>query len=171
MIPHLILIDIDGVMTDGTKVYDQNHHCVCKQFNDRDFTAIEIFKSFNIKVGFLSADNWNSKMAEIRNIPFYKVINEDLKDGYPDLESLKKSKLNTLKATLKLLKIKPEDTIYIGDDWPDILCMEYVWHSYCPSDSPEYVKSFVKKALNTKSGQGVLAELLNLWLPEILKGR
>ena len=37
----LLILDIDGVLTDGTKVYTQDHQPVYKRFRCKDFTAIK----------------------------------------------------------------------------------------------------------------------------------
>jgi len=39
----LLILDVDGVLTDGTKVYDQNHNPVYKTYRCKDFTAIKRF--------------------------------------------------------------------------------------------------------------------------------
>lgn len=48
----LLILDIDGVMTNGTKVYDDDHNVLSKSYNDKDFTAIKIFKQMGIDVCF-----------------------------------------------------------------------------------------------------------------------
>ena len=47
----LLILDVDGVLTDGNKIYDINHNPVYKKFNDRDFTAIK--RLFYYQVIFL----------------------------------------------------------------------------------------------------------------------
>ena len=39
----LLILDVDGVLTDGTKVYDENHTPLYKRFRCKDFTAIKRF--------------------------------------------------------------------------------------------------------------------------------
>ena len=41
----LVILDIDGVMTDGTKVYGLAGLTMGKRYCDRDFTAIKAFKA------------------------------------------------------------------------------------------------------------------------------
>ena len=36
----LLILDIDGIMTDGTKVYNQEGMPFAKRYNDKDFTKI-----------------------------------------------------------------------------------------------------------------------------------
>ena len=46
----LLILDIDGVLTDGTKVYDREHNPIHKTFRCKDFTAIKRFIAAGVKV-------------------------------------------------------------------------------------------------------------------------
>ena len=67
----LILLDIDGVMTDGRKYYDKEGTVRLKTFCDKDWTAIKRFRALGIEVAFLSGDGFNANIAGNRNLPFY----------------------------------------------------------------------------------------------------
>ena len=41
----LIILDVDGVMTDGKKYYDRDGKVVLKNFCDKDWTAIKRFRA------------------------------------------------------------------------------------------------------------------------------
>ena len=74
----LLILDVDGVLTDGTKVYDIDHNVLSKRYMCKDFTAIKRFIAAGVKVVMLSGDNFNRYMAEKRNIDFYCSRNKDL---------------------------------------------------------------------------------------------
>ncbi len=74
----LLILDVDGVLTDGTKVYDSEHNVLSKRYVCKDFTAIKRFVAAGVKVVFLSGDIFNKSMAEKRNIDFYCSRGEDL---------------------------------------------------------------------------------------------
>jgi 3-deoxy-D-manno-octulosonate 8-phosphate phosphatase KdsC-like HAD superfamily phosphatase len=68
----LIILDVDGIMTDGKKYYGQDGSVYLKSFCDKDWTSIKRFKSLGINVIFLSGDeNINKLVADNRNIDFY----------------------------------------------------------------------------------------------------
>ena len=46
----LILIDVDGIMTDGTKIYNEDHEVIYKKFCDLDFTAIRRLMASDVNV-------------------------------------------------------------------------------------------------------------------------
>ncbi len=51
----LLILDVDGVMTDGTKFYDLKGEVSHKRYCDLDFTAIKRFKEIGWSVCFVSA--------------------------------------------------------------------------------------------------------------------
>ena len=148
----LLILDVDGVLTDGNKIYDVEHNAVYKKFNDRDFTAIKRFTAAGVKVVFISGDNFNRNMAEKRNVDFYCSRNEDL--------SLDKSRY--LKEFEKSYKISIENMAFVGDDYFDLSIIKGVNYSFCPSNSPEIVKNNCSHVLKGKSGNGIIVELYEL---------
>ena len=149
----LIILDIDGVMTDGKKFYTSDGSTLCKQYNDKDFTAIKRFLASDINVCFLSGDIWNKKMADLRNIKFYSGRK---KDG-------NLSKLQILDIILQDYNVSINETLYVGDDIFDIEVLTSVKEGFCPKDSPSDVKN-VSTILNRNGGEGVIAELFDLLL-------
>jgi len=161
----LIILDIDGVMTDGTKMYDVSGKCFAKKYCDRDFTAIKRFKVAGLNVCFLSGDSViNEQMAKNRNTDFYLAKGKDKVDYLPDLCA-------TYNAT-------PEETLYIGDDLFDYKITNAVKYKYCTSDAVRELKS-ICVVLRSKGGDGVIQELYerlvedglveNVTLQDILK--
>lgn len=152
----LLILDVDGILTDGTKVYDNAHKCIAKNFLDIDFTAIKIFKKLGVEVCLLSGDEWNSTMAAARGIPFFPSRNED--------GSI--NKVNALKKILNYYnnKIKQDNCLYIGDDYFDIGLMEKLKVRIWPSDTPKYLLKNGDVILSSKRGEGVVAEILSDYL-------
>ncbi len=124
----LVILDVDGIMTDGKKYYDQNGFVVLKTFCDKDWTSIKRFKSMGINVIFLSGDeNINKQIAKDRNIDFY------LSRSTP--------KESFLKIIEDKYSVDRKDICYFGDDLFDIGIMKEVRYSFCTCDSPLMVKS------------------------------
>ena len=169
----VLALDIDGVMTDGTKLYDGDATCVAKRFNDKDFTAIKLFKKLGVEVCFISSDETvNRNMAKKRGIEFY----------YSRLDDGSISKKQFVPLLGKQLKDKDEDTqwrrrgpnceiYYVGDDFYDLdIMMELPRNNrICPSDSPEYIKRMCGCVCETKGGEGIVAEILTKYLDKANK--
>jgi len=145
-----LFVDVDGVMTNGKKGYDNHHQVMFKEYNDKDFTALSLFKKKGVKVVLLSGDKQiNEGMAKSRGLEIYftKWLTVD-----GEINSEKVEKMKELGADLS-------KSAYIGDDYFDINIFKNVEYSFCPSDSPQYVKDNCKICLYTKGGDGVIAEL------------
>ena len=67
----LLILDVDGILTDGTKIYNEEHEVLGKRYLCKDFTAIKRFIAAGVKIVMLSGDNFNRKMANKRNIDFW----------------------------------------------------------------------------------------------------
>ena len=91
---NLIILDVDGVLTDGKKYYDQSGKAVMKTFCDLDFTAIKKFKSRGDYVIWISGDSFNEAVARNRDIDFYYSRGEEKAD-YLDMFSEKYNDFNT----------------------------------------------------------------------------
>ena len=123
----LLILDVDGVLTDGRKYYDSSGLATHKTFCDKDFTAIKKFKSIGCEVIFLSGDkNINEKIAENRNIPFYYTRGE--------------CKSKFLPSIMEKFKCGLEEIVFVGDDTFDREIMSMVKYKFCPKDAPYEIK-------------------------------
>lgn len=150
----LIILDIDGVMTDGTKVYDRDHKVLSKRFFCKDFTAIKRFIASGINVIMLSGDEWNRSMAEKRNIEFYCSRNQNL--------SLDKSLL--LPTLITKYNISLDEIAFVGDDYFDLSMFKKIKYSFCPYDSPSIIKKNSYEILTKSGGTGVVSELYDYFI-------
>lgn len=149
----LLIVDIDGIMTDGTKMYDREGRVFGKRYCDLDFTAIKRFQSAGVKVCFLSGDKTvNEEMAKTRKISFFH-------------NSPGTDKVDMLKF---IQQIHPSNNIaYVGDDYYDIGIMSAVNMSFCPQNSPAAVKRAAKHVVPVSSGSGVLAKIYDMFEDQI----
>jgi len=150
----LLILDVDGVLTDGTKVYDVHHNVLSKRFVCKDFTAIKRFIASGIKVVMLSGDIFNKSMANKRNIDFYCSRNTDL--------SLDKSRYVDIFE--QEYNIPAEKMAFIGDDYFDLSMFKKLHNTFCPSDSPEIIKDNSLFTLISNGGGGVIVELYDLFI-------
>lgn len=144
----VVAIDIDGVMTNGTKLYGLDGKCIGKSFCDRDFTAILRLKEKGVYVCFISGDKTiNEEMARIRNIPFY----------YVDVHS--SNKVNVMDRILEERGIMYEEACYVGDDLFDLELLQKVGLPACPSDAISDLRLVNDICMLMPGGMGVIAEL------------
>ena len=149
----LVILDIDGVMTDGRKYYNENGIPYAKTYCDKDFTAIKRLRGAGVRVCILSGDEFvNKAMAKNRNIDFYSARGKDKADFLPELSE-------TYGATT-------EEMVYIGDDLFDKSIMEVVAHPFCPADACRDIKRVCghDNILTSKGGHNVVMELVDVLL-------
>lgn len=149
----LLILDIDGVMTDGTKIYDRDGKVVGKNYCDLDFTAIKRFLAAGIKVCFLSGDETvNKAMAETRKITFYH--------NSPGIDKV--DYLSAIKFAYNAKRVA-----YVGDDYYDLGIMNVVDFAFCPKTSPSIIR---KNAIviDIPAGKGVIAGLYDKFENQIM---
>lgn len=127
----LLILDVDGILTDGKKYYDRDGNVRMKTFCDKDWTAIKRFRALGIEVIFLTGDPFNVTIAENRNIDVY--VNRSSDGEHKD-------KIDFFADICIEHKVIPEEVAYAGDDIFDIRIMQAVGFAYCPSDAPGEVR-------------------------------
>ena len=146
----LVILDVDGVMTDGKKYYDRDGNVVMKNFCDKDCTAIKRFRAIGIPVVFLTGDPFNATILKNRNLPY--VVNRG--------EGFHRDKVNFLDDILKEYQCDAKETVYVGDDLFDMGVMKKIKHVYCPRDTPRSVRE-ISKVLSAEAGKNVIMHLFD----------
>lgn len=148
----LLVMDIDGVLTDAGMYYTENGDEL-KKFNAKDGLAIRDIKKQKIKTGIIT-HGFNVNLIRRRS----ERLHIDL------LEVSQKPKLETLKGWCKKLKIKLENVAYIGDDVNDTDVLKAVGFSACPADAVDKVKNLCHVVLTKKGGEGCVREMIDHYL-------
>ena len=144
----LLILDVDGVLTDGRKTYNDNGLGCYKVFCDKDFTAIKRLKSSGVRVCFLSGDeNVNRAVANNRDIDFYF--------------SRGKCKTEFLSILSEKYSCPTSKMAFVGDDLFDLHIAQSVGYSFCPSDSCSEIKKECTLILKSKGGDNVVMELVD----------
>ena len=143
----LIVLDIDGTMTNGAITYDSN--------------GVE-YKSFNVKDG-LAIASWHKlgkKSAIItgRNSAIVQKRADEL--GITYIHQGVKDKLKILKKIAKKENITFDEIAVIGDDLNDYDMLKITNHSFCPKDASNMILDAVSIKLNKKGGDGAVAKMI-----------
>ena len=149
----LVILDIDGVMTDGKKCYGIDGIPFSKTYCDKDFTAIKRLRGSGVHVCFLSGDERiNLAMAKNRRIDFYSSRGLDKADFINDFQIT--------------YQVTPNEMVYVGDDLFDLSIMKSVGHSFCPEDSPDIVRALCSELniIPRKGGENVVTKLVDMLL-------
>ena len=147
----LIVIDVDGTLTDG-KIYYGNSE--------------EELKAFNIKDGLMIA-SWNrlGKKSAIITGRTSKIVERRAKElGITYVRQGIRNKKEELKKIVKELNIDYKNVAVIGDDMNDLSMMKLVDESFAPYDANSYIYDFVKNPLKKNGGEGAVAEMIEILL-------
>lgn len=147
----LLLLDVDGVLTDGTLTYTDKS-IESKTFHCQDGFGIRLLAEAGIDVGIISARSSESltRRAEELNIRF-------IHQGESD-------KSSALRTILKSSSLKPIEIAYMGDDWVDLSVMQQVGLAVSPANGVIEVKEIAHYVTEKSGGDGAVRECCNLIL-------
>ena len=147
----LLLLDVDGVMTDGGIIY-QGSDTELKRFHIQDGMGITLAVRAGLKVGILTGRS--SPMVERRGRELSMAV---VKQGFHD-------KLEGFLEILREQAIDPLHVAYIGDDVQDLPVLWRAGFSAAPADAVPEVRSEVHYVCRRAGGQGAVREFIDLVL-------
>ncbi|MFZ5552383.1 MAG: HAD hydrolase family protein [Bacteroidota bacterium] len=148
----LLILDVDGVMTDAGMYYSESGD-EYKKFNAKDGIVLKHLGEKGIKTGIISHGinkNLITRRASLLKIDFIEVSNLP--------------KLDVTQAWCAQLGIELENVAYIGDDFNDEELMKKVGLSACPADAAGRIKMISHIILQTKGGEGCIREFVDNYL-------
>ena len=147
----LLLLDVDGVLTDGKLYYTPEGEEV-KVFIVRDGLGIKLAQMAGIKVGVISG---RKSMA---------LINRLKELGIEEFHLGVQQKLSLLGDILSKHSISPSETAYIGDDYVDLPILKRVGFPVVVADSPDELKTYALYVTRAKGGEGAVREFIEYLL-------
>lgn len=150
----LLLLDVDGVLTDGTLIYTEDGG-EGKRFNTQDGFGLSLLKQNGLETGLITARSSALVERRAKELKFSYIY-----QGYGN-------KISAYEDILKKSGLRPLQTAYMGDDWLDLALLERVGLSAAPANGVEEVKQRVDYVCTRKGGDGAVRELCEL----ILEGR
>lgn len=148
----LLILDVDGVMTDGGMYYTENGDQI-KKYNTKDGMAILHLTKSDFQVAIISSgfkDQMVKARAELLGIQHCYVGRD--------------KKINILADFCRELKIDLENVAIIGDDINDLEIIKKVGFSACPADAMDVIKTNVDVILTKKGGEGCVREFIDAYL-------
>lgn len=147
----LILLDVDGVLTDG-RLYYGNDGEEFKAFDIQDGLGIKLLQKGGIEVGIITGRT--SKLLTRRT--------EEL-----DIELVvqgREDKLTALNEILKGRAIDLKEIAFVGDDLPDLAVISRVGLGITPANGNHIVASQALWQTKKAGGQGAVREVAELIL-------
>lgn len=147
----MILLDVDGVMTNG-QVFLMPNGDEIKMFSILDGFGIVLAMKAGIRIGVISG----------RESPSLKQRCEELK--IEDFYMGQMDKLPLMEEILAKRNLTSEEVAYIGDDVPDLPVLERVGLSVAPANAHKHVKARVDLVLEKNGGDGAVREFIDFLL-------
>jgi 3-deoxy-D-manno-octulosonate 8-phosphate phosphatase (KDO 8-P phosphatase) len=142
-----IVLDVDGVLTDGTLLVMPGGLMV-RRMNIKDGYALQLA----VKKGYHVAIISGGDSPEVKE--------RLLKLGVTDVYMKVKDKLSVLQDYLLLNGLDAASTAYMGDDIPDYDVMKVVALPSCPADAATEIKEIAAYVSPLNGGAGCVRDLI-----------
>jgi len=147
----LLLLDVDGVMTDGKIIFDDDRKQT-KAFDVKDGHGIKMLMRAGIDVALVTARE--SRVVEHRarelgiDLVFQKVTR----------------KVEALQEIIRVKGVAEEEIAYVGDDLIDLPILRRVGLSVAVADGVDEVRQSVDYVTEKRGGNGAVREVCDLIL-------
>jgi 3-deoxy-D-manno-octulosonate 8-phosphate phosphatase (KDO 8-P phosphatase) len=147
----LLVLDVDGVLTDGILVYGASGE-ETKRFHIRDGLAIHAARRAGLEIAVVSG---RASASVTRRMSELGVV--EVHQGIADKESL-------LRGLLVRLGVKPTETAVMGDDLLDLPLMRIAGLAMAPADAVPEVRRAAAWVSRSAGGHGAVRDAVEMLL-------
>lgn len=152
----LVVLDVDGVLTDGRIIYD-SQGVESKFFDVRDGTGVTLLLKAGLQVGLLTGRT--SAVVDFRARD-WRIPPALVKQGAQE-------KLPVYRQILHDTNVRPEESVFVGDDIIDIPVLEICGLACCPSSAHPDVRQICHAVAPMPGGRGAVRGIVE----HLLKSR
>ena len=143
----LILSDVDGVLTNGGLLFD-NEGVELKQFHIRDGLGIRLWQKAGFKFGLITG-----RTSQIVKRRAAELGIEFVRQGF-------EQKWPAAQEVMQSLGLSAEQVAFIGDDLPDLTVIRRVGLGVAVADAAPEVRAAAHFVTIAQGGQGAVRELI-----------
>ncbi|MBN1398029.1 MAG: HAD-IIIA family hydrolase [Bacteroidetes bacterium] len=147
----LLLLDVDGVMTDGG-IYLSNSGDEFKKFNIQDGYGITKLRLAGYRIGIIT--------GRVSNIVARRAEELGITEVHQNLEN----KIEAYEKIIAKWNLADKEVAYIGDDEFDLPVLKRAGFSAAPSDAVSPVRKIVHYVCRRSGGNGAVREVIELIL-------
>ncbi len=147
----VIVLDCDGVLTDGGLYYDGQGN-VTKRFNVQDGLGIKVAQSTGLRVAVITGLESEAVKARITSLGI-----DDYFAGFLD-------KMECLEAIRAKYGITLQNMAYVGDDWVDLGPMRAVGLPVAVANAQPETKDAARIVTQARGGDGAVREAIRFIL-------
>ena len=153
-----IVLDVDGVLTDGSMTFDENGR-EWKTFDVKDGFGLVLLRDLGYKLGVISS---RSSRVVAHRCAELKIPEENVLQGERD-------KVAAFDLLAKRWSLDAFEIVVVGDDLPDLGMLRRAGVGAAPSDAVQIVREAAALQLTKPGGAGAVRELCDLIL-EVRRG-
>ena len=145
----LLLLDVDGVLTDGTITYTHEGTEI-KSFHTRDGFGLRLLQEAGVEVGLITArtsEAVNRRAADLKLAHVYQGC---------------RNKIAAYEELVAKLALAEREIAYMGDDWLDLPLLTRVGFAVSVADGAHEVRQVVDYVTSRPGGRGAVRELCDL---------
>ena len=151
----LLLMDVDGVMTDG-KLYNvpgpDGQMYETKAFDTQDGIALQWLSWKGIKTGLISGRDSPTTETRARQCKFAYIYQGHIE------------KIPIIEEIMADAGISPDEIAYVGDDLTDVVVMRRVGLAIAVANARPEVKRIAHLVTQAEGGRGAIREVCELLL-------
>lgn len=141
----LLVLDVDGVMTDGSIVYDDAGREI-KAFCVRDGFGIKLWQRAGFACGIITGRGGGAVERRAKELGV-TLLRQQSPDKSKDLEQMAAEVGVTL-----------AETAFMGDDWPDLGALRICGYPICPADAHGDAVALSVYVTRAAGGRGAVRE-------------
>ena len=147
----LLLLDVDGVLTDGSIIYNDEASEI-KVFNVKDGFGLKLVMSAGIKVGLVTGRTSKALHRRCCDLGIRHIY-----DGV-------QQKAQLLDKIVAETGVGADNAAFIGDDLPDLPLMKRIGLSIAVADAHELVRRHSDWVTSAPGGRGAVREVCDAML-------
>jgi len=147
----LLVLDVDGVLTDGRLYYGPSGEQL-KVFHVRDGAGIKLLRERGIEVAIISGRRSRALTLRARDLGIRHVA-----QGISD-------KVAAFHSLCKRLGLRPEECACVGDDSPDVRLMTEVGLAFAVADAHPQAAAAADRHTRLPGGAGAVREVCDYLL-------
>jgi 3-deoxy-D-manno-octulosonate 8-phosphate phosphatase (KDO 8-P phosphatase) len=142
-----LVLDVDGVLTDGSIYLDDLGH-ETKRFHVRDGFGIKLWQRLGFEVAIITGRTGRALKHRAREL------------GVRNLVQGSQDKWAALSSLLKKLRLAPAQAACIGDDWPELAVMRRIGFPIAVADAQAPVRAAAAWVTSRPGGHGAVREAI-----------
>lgn len=147
----LLVLDVDGVLTDGSIIYtDAGEEIKC--FHVRDGHGIRMVQQAGVEVALITGRQSAAVAHRAKNLHIAHIY-QGVRDKLAVLHSLQTE-----------LGVSPQETAVVGDDLVDLAMMQQAGLAVAVADAPMEVRQRAQLVTLAPGGHGAVRELCEILL-------